>query len=170
MVCVHALISLLSSPAVSKSPLIMITNNNNSAIIYYHTFPKPCQLLQTLIKLQNGFRSISYTVCACLAQHYLNSSVWFFVFFFVSGAMSPKSNSLEFLSYLIVILNFHLWFERREQYRWIYLNIDFINTAFYFRSKTDLFHIALRHPTCIPQATTLCKSSSYCYNRRWVIL
>lgn len=66
--------------------------------------------------------------------------------------MSPKSNSLDFLGYLIVILNFYLWFERREQYRWINLNIDFINTAFYFRSKTDLFHIACikasnMHPT-----------------------
>lgn len=137
----------------------MITNNNNSTIIYYHTFPKPCQLLQTLIKLQKCFRSISYTVCACLAQHYLNSHICCFFFFcfilfcfLISGAISPKSYKWPFLCYLIVILHFYSWFEKRVQNRQKNVNIDFINTTFYFHSKTDLFHIACikasnLHPT-----------------------
>lgn len=74
----------------------MVTNNNNSAIIYHHTFPKPCQLLQTLIKLQNSFWSVKII----MAQNNLNSHI-----FLVSGAMSPTYTSLDFI-YLAAILIF----------------------------------------------------------------
>lgn len=76
----------------------------------------------------------SHIVCACLAQRYLNGPVLFF--FVVSGAMSPKSNSWDFLGYLIVILDFFICGLKEESKTDEQnLNTEFINTTFYFCRK-----------------------------------